>query len=360
MKAILLSIAATATALAATVGAESAGGALSDVLERRAMPSPVAAQRLLVGVTRVGERLVAVGPRGHVVVSTDAGVSWQQAEVPVSSDLTAVHFASDRLGWAVGHDGVVLASSDGGMTWTKQLDGRAANDLILADITAKLAANPESTELQALAAEAQRSQEQGPDKPFLDVWFENEMHGYVVGAYNLLLETTDGGRTWESWFDRAENPRLMNLYSIRPAAGGVYIAGEGGTVLKLDPVARRFVSVSVDYGGSLFGVVDAGDAVLVFGLRGNAFRSADGGSTWTRIDTRLPATIVSAARQDHGEIVLADQGGRIAISHDGARTFDLIPRKRSLPLTAIAYAGADRLAATGPFGVIVVAPDAPE
>jgi photosystem II stability/assembly factor-like uncharacterized protein len=351
MKRILLSAAAAATLFAAAL--------LADPLERPAMQSPIAAQRLLLAVTRVGERMVAVGPRGHVVVSTDAGTNWKQAEVPVSSDLTAVHFVSDKLGWIVGHDGVVLASSDGGLTWAKQLDGRAVNELILADVKAKLAVDPQSPELLALVAEAERYSEQGPDKPFLDVWFENETHGFVVGAYNLLLETTDGGQTWASWFDRAENPRFMNLYSIRPAAGGLYIAGEGGTVLKLDPVARRFVSVSVDYGGSLFGIADAGDAVLVFGLRGNAFRSADGGATWTRIDTRLPATIVSATRMDHGEIVLADQGGRIAVSHDGAMSFDLIPRKRSLPLTSIAYAGAERLAATGPFGVMVVAPDAP-
>jgi len=359
MNRTLLSAVAVAAVCVASTHAEPAGSAVTDVLERPAMPSPIAAKRLLVAVTRVEERLVAVGPRGHIVVSTDAGESWQQAQVPVSSDLTAVHFPSAKLGWAVGHDGVVLASNDGGMTWSKQLDGRTVNELILADVKAKLAANPESLELQALVAEAERSREQGPDKPLLDVWFENERHGYVVGAYGLLLETTDGGQTWESWFDRAENPRFMNLYAIRPAAGGVYIVGEGGTVLKLDPVARRFASVSVDYGGSLFGVADAGEAVLVFGLRGNAFRSSDGGASWNRVDTRLPATIVSAARQDHGEIVLADQGGRIAISHDGALTFDLVPRRRTLPLTSIAYAGADRLAATGPFGVTVVAPDAP-
>ena len=214
-----LSAVAVATVCVASTHAEPAGGASTDVLDRPAMPSPIAAKRLLVAVTRVEERLVAVGPRGHIVVSTDAGDSWQQAQVPVSSDLTAVHFSSDKLGWAVGHDGVVLASNDGGMTWTKQLDGRAVNELILADVKAKLAASPESIELQALVAEAERSREQGPDKPFLDVWFENEMHGYVVGAYGLLLETTDGGQTWESWFDRAENPRFMNLYAIRPDGG---------------------------------------------------------------------------------------------------------------------------------------------
>ena len=210
----------------------------SDVLERPAMQSPMAAKKLLIEVVRAGERLVAVGPRGHIVVSTDAGATWQQAQVPVSSDLTAVYFSSEKHGWAVGHDGVVLASTDGGMTWTKQLDGRVVNDLVLADLQAKLTANPASAELQALVAEAERYKAQGPDKPFLDVWFENDTHGFVVGAYGLLLETSDGGQTWQSWFDRAENPRFMNLYSIKPAAGALYVSGEGGTVLKLDPVAR--------------------------------------------------------------------------------------------------------------------------
>jgi photosystem II stability/assembly factor-like uncharacterized protein len=359
-KSLLSAVTATVAVVGALIAhAQPADTGLLDALERPAMQSPVAAKRLLVSVTRVDERLVAVGPRGHIVVSTDAGASWQQAQVPVSSDLTAVYFVSDKIGWAVGHDGVVLASDDGGMTWTRQLDGRTANELILSGVRARLDADPQSVELQALVAEAERYKEQGADKPFLDVWFENETHGFVVGAYNLLFETSDGGRTWQSWFDRAENPRFMNLYAIRPAAGGLFIAGESGTVLKLDPVARRFESVSVDYRGSLFGVVGAGDAVLVFGLRGSAFRSADSGATWTRVDARLPATIVGAARQDHGEVVLADQSGRIAISHDGALTFDLVPRQRTVPLTSIAYAGADRLAATGPFGVMVVAPDAP-
>lgn len=332
---------------------------LVDVLERPAMQSPMAAKKLLIEVVRAGERLVAVGPRGHIVVSTDAGATWQQAQVPVSSDLTAVYFSSEKHGWAVGHDGVVLASTDGGMTWTKQLDGRVVNDLVLADLQAKLTANPASAELQALVAEAERYKAQGPDKPFLGVWFENDTHGFVVGAYGLLLETSDGGQTWQSWFDRAENPRFMNLYSIKPAAGALYVSGEGGTVLKLDPVAARFVAVPVDYAGSLFGIADAGDAVLVFGLRGNTFRSTDGGTGWSKVDSRLAATVVSGTRNADGEVILADQGGRIAVSHDGGATFDLIPRQRTLPLTSIADAGEGRLAATGPFGAMVVGPDAP-
>jgi photosystem II stability/assembly factor-like uncharacterized protein len=151
----------------------------------------------------------------------------------------------------------------------------------------------------------------------------------------------------------------MNLYSIRPAAGALYIAGEGGTVLKLDPAAQRFVAAPVDYTGSMFGVADAGDAVLVYGLRGNAFRSADAGASWTKLDTMLPASIIGSASIGHMAIVLADQGGRLALSNDGGVTFSLLPTQRTVPLTSIADAGAGRLAVTGPFGVMVVAPDAP-
>jgi photosystem II stability/assembly factor-like uncharacterized protein len=356
LAAAILVAAMAACAQAADVASDVAS---KDVLDRPAIQSPIAAKKLLLAVTRAGDRLVAVGPRGHIVYSTDAGASWQQAQVPVSSDLTAVHFPSPKLGWAVGHDGVVLATTDGGATWAKQLDGRAVNDLILADVQAKLAAQPDSADLQALLAEAERSKEQGPDKPFLDVWFENDTTGYVAGAYNLLLKTTDAGKTWQSWFDRTENPRFMSFYAIRPAAGALYLAGEAGTVQRLDPATERFLPVPVDYAGSMFGIADAGSAVIVYGLRGNAFRSTDGGATWTKVDTMLPASIIGSAAIGNLAVLLADQGGRIALSNDGGVKFSLLPLQRTVPLTSIADAGGGRLAVTGPFGVMVVAPDAP-
>jgi photosystem II stability/assembly factor-like uncharacterized protein len=107
----------------------------------------------------------------------------------------------------------------------------------------------------------------------------------------------------------------------------------------------------------MFGIADADSAVLVYGLRGNAFRSTDGGATWTKIDTKLPATIVGGTALTPGTVVLADQGGRIALSNDGGVTFELIPLQRNLPLTSITDAGAGRLAVTGPFGATVVGPD---
>jgi len=338
----------------ATIQAIAVQGAnFTDVLDTPTLMSPLAAKSLMQAVTVAGNRIIAVGQRGHIVISSDGGATWKQSPVPVSSDLTAVYFVDDKQGWAVGHDGVILHTSDGGEEWDLQLEGLTANDLLVVAMDRKVTAEHSSEEAKKLLAEAQRYKEQGADKPFLDVWFADSRNGCAVGAYNLIFCTTDGGWTWDSWFDRTENPKFFNLYAIRPAAGSVYIAGEGGLVLKLDQATQRFKAVSPQYNGSLFGVTEAKGAVVVYGLRGNVFRSGDGGAHWTKVDAGLPATVVSATRTPQGTTILADVGGRLAASTDGAQTFTRMTLKNPMPLTAIADLGEGRLALTGPRGVTV-------
>ena len=194
-------------------------GAFVDPLDTPAQVSPLASKTLLQAVARAGTRLVAVGQRGHIVVSTDNGATWTQAKVPVSSDLTAVYFVNERKGWAVGHDGVVLVTADGGDTWTLQLDGPRANERLVEHLQKRVTETPNSAELKQLLDDAKRYKEQGADKPFLDVWFADENTGYVVGAYNLIFRTGDGGKNWQPWFDRTDNPKLLNLYAIRAGGG---------------------------------------------------------------------------------------------------------------------------------------------
>ncbi len=345
-------------ACAASIAAPVAGAAFTDVLDTPARMSPLASRSPLLAVTRVGERVVAVGPRGHVVVSDDRGATWKQAKVPVSSDLVAVYFVDAKQGWAVGHDGVVLHTADAGETWQLQLDGRKANELLVAAMERKATAEPTSEEAKALLAEARRYQEQGPDKPFLDVWFADAANGYIVGAYNLIFRTADGGKSWEPWFDRTDNPKFFNLYGIRPASGELFIAGEGGLVLRLDPAAQRFKAVAVPYTGSFFGLTEAQGAILVFGLRGNVFRSDDRGGTWHKVDAGLSASVVAAARTASNATLLADVGGRIAATDDGGRTFRKLTLKQPVPLAALADTGQGRLALAGPRGVAVTESEA--
>src|SRR4029453_7009044 len=117
----LLTIAVAA--IASVAAAATANSGSRDVLDTPAIKTPLAARALLNGLARARERIIAGGQRGHVLFSDDGGKSWQQAAVPVSSDLVAVSFPNATTGWAVGHDGVVLRSTDAGTSWTRQLDG---------------------------------------------------------------------------------------------------------------------------------------------------------------------------------------------------------------------------------------------
>jgi len=315
-----------------------------DVLDTPAQTSALAAQRILNGAALAGNRVVVIGQRGHVLYSDDQGGTWTQASVPVSADLVAVHFPTATKGWAVGHSGVVLATTDGGKTWVKQLDGRAAAQAML-EYYEKHGADA------ALLGEAKRFADEGPDKPFLDVWFDDEKVGYVVGAFNLVFRTDDGGAHWVPWFDRTENPKRYHLYAVRRVGEDLYAAGEQGIVLKLDAKAQRFRAVRTPYDGTYFGITGKPGSVLAFGLRGNVYRSADGGASWQKVDTGIPVGLTGGAVTPDGRIVLVSQAGHTLVSSDSAATFVHLASEPPFPAAAVAAVGMNTLVVAGPRGV---------
>ena len=69
---------------------------------------PLAEKSLLLDIHKIGEsKLIAVGERGHVLISRD-GNTWQQISVPSVATLTRAFFLNDKLGWIVGHDATIL------------------------------------------------------------------------------------------------------------------------------------------------------------------------------------------------------------------------------------------------------------
>ncbi|UHQ20039.1 YCF48-related protein [Lysobacter sp. KIS68-7] len=322
-----------------------------DVLDQPAATSALASQRLLLATAVAGKRLVAAGARGHIIFSDDLGRSWQQAKVPVSADLTALHFVDAKSGWAVGHEGVVLHTRDGGATWTLQLDGRRANKLVL-DRVQHLPAGTDPTVLEALKSEADRAMSDGPSRPFLDVWFANAREGYVVGAYNLIFHTRDGGESWEPWVDRTENPRFYHLYGIRGGSDGVYVAGELGLMLHLDPATGRFAAVQTPYEGSYFGLLTKPGLVLAYGMRGTAYRSRDGGAHWEQVDTGITASITGSQVLPDGRLLLCSQAGDVLVSDDDGVHFRRVATKQPMPYTGLAVEG-DVLVLSGLRGVRV-------
>jgi photosystem II stability/assembly factor-like uncharacterized protein len=298
-----------AAALCLTVASAHAAPPRPAALDEPALQTPKSLGAAMLAVTRAGSRLIAAGERGIVLISDDGGREWKQAQTPVQVSLTALRFADDRNGWAVGHMGVVLATSDGGLTWRKLLDGVRAAELL----------------------GSQRGIDEGADKPFFDVDASDANHAIVVGAYNLAFETSDGGKSWKPLSPRLPNPKTLHLYGVRVAGGNVYVAGEQGLLMKSTDHGATFAPLASPYKGSFFGLFAARSGTLVaYGLRGNAFRSADEGRSWDKIETGAPASISTAAELSGGALALLTQTGQVLVSRDDARTFTAL----ALPPTA--------------------------
>jgi photosystem II stability/assembly factor-like uncharacterized protein len=338
---------APALALALAVAtAVPAHAAFKDPLDKPAVASPLAVKRQINALAMAGRRVVAVGQRGHILYSDDGGKSWSQAAVPVSVDLNAVVFPSALVGWAVGHSGVVLATRDGGASWTRQLDGRAVGKLLVAYYGGAGPAGVDPAALVQLQQDSQRFADEGPDKPFLDVWFENERSGYIVGSFNLILKTGDGGASWRPLLERTDNPKQLHFNAVRAVGGELYVVGEQGLVLRLDQATQRFRAVPTSYQGSFFGVTGKPGAVLVYGLRGNAYRSADGGANWSKVDTGVTAALTGATVTADGRVLLVSQRGQVlAASADGAGMVEQKQERRVPAAALLELAGGVRIIA---------------
>lgn len=297
---------------------------VADVLETPARQSRHAQQSLQLAVAQAGQRLVAVGERGIVQLSDDQGRSWRQAShVPVSVTLTDVEFVSAEQGWAVGHSGVLLGSTDGGENWSLLMDGNQAAQIVLQGAQQQLAMGAEGAERAVRSAEYLVAD--GPDKPFLDVAFASPSRGYLIGAYGLALETRDGGQSWQSLVERIPNPRGNHLYQMQIRGQEVVIAGEQGVLFRSQDGGQSFSQLSVPYAGTFFGALGLqGDGLLVYGLQGNVWRSADGGSSWQQVDVGQGASLAAGLRLSDGTLLLADESGRLLHGRQDASRFSAL------------------------------------
>lgn len=293
---------------------------------------PLASTSLLLDLAQAGDRLVAVGERGHVLLSDDRGATWRQAKsVPTRTMLTAVYFADAEYGWAVGHDETVLNTLDGGETWTRS----------------------------HFAPESQQ--------PLLDLWFANRISGIAVGAYGAYLTTNDGGRHWASTkfspprkaaSSEDEPPPDYHLNRIVGVGNRLYIAAEGGQLYRSDDRGANWRALPSPYEGSFFGLVPIrGDGLLAFGLRGHLFRSADAGETWTALETHTTAMLTDGVAINDLRVVIGGLTGVLLVSGDAGETFRLTQQEDRRGVSALLPGQAGTVVVAGEGGVGVIRVD---
>lgn len=268
-------------------------------VDRPAIMSAKASRSLMTDIAYAGKRLVAVGERGHILYSDDAGNSWMQAKVPVSAMLTGLSFPNAQEGWAVGHNGVILYSSDAGTTWRLQ-----RSDKSIADEKAGF--------------------------PLMDVWFADNVTGFAVGAYGYFLKTTDGGSSWIDVSEAIANPDGAHLNAVMglPGTSTIIVAGERGILFRSLDRGVTWSSLASPFDGSFFGITSVSpNMLLVYGLQGRVFRSADQGDTWQQVPTGVTSGINDAVLLDSGHVIAVGNAGVILNARDSGLNF--IPETRS-------------------------------
>ena len=322
-----------------------------------AVKTKLAVEALLLGVTRAGSRIVAVGEYGDILYSDDDGKSWVQAEhVPTTVTLTAVHFADDKTGWAVGHDTVILKTTDAGQTWVKQWGGGES------------------------------------DNALLTVFFKDANHGWAMGAFNYTVETTDGGAHWverktlmppppappagtapaatvepvdptapkktvkgagpaDPYAAATGDENHLNQMFAGPDAATLFVAAEAGAVYRSLDGGVTWAKILTGYPGSFWGGLTAKDgSIYATGMRGNLWRSTDKGATWVKLDTSGADQSIAAGLQlPDGSFVFVGLGGQVLYSPDGQK-FTLTYRPDRKGLNAV-IEDADTLLVFGEAGI---------
>lgn len=343
--------------LSAAAVAMSLTPVLVDVLDVPATLSPLALRSPVTGIASSGEVAIAVGPRGVVLRSTDSGETWKQIQVPNSADLASVRFTDDNTAWVMGHDGIVLRSTDRGENWTRVLDGRIALGLIDDYYGKQVAAGDERAERVQVEIERAAAQSATPgvlSYPFFDIALNADGEGFLVGAFGLLLHTTDGGASWEPWLERAENPRRMHLYMLNTVGDEVYLSGEQGVMRRLDRASGQFVTIETPYGGSFFGSLASNETLIVYGLRGTALISADRGLEWKPVSLGVDASVVAALPTADGRLVWVSQDGQVRLSDRDGSSVTEINILRAGEVLSAALVAPGRLALGSHQGVRVV------
>lgn len=310
------------------------------LVKRPAMLSAKVTQSLLLDVAVHGSTAVAVGERGHVIVSRDDGNTWVQSPTPVGIMLTAVALPTDNDIWVTGHEALIMHSADGGKTW----DVQYGHPYI----------EPAPDDMEALDNMDQRA-----GQPLLDVWFKDAQKGFAIGAYGFFLQTSDGGKTWEDWSDKMPNEDQWHLNSIVTKDGTrFYIVGEKGVIFRSEDGGENWSALESPYEGSLFGAI-AGpglNEVTVFGLQGNLFRSSDKGTSWQQIKSPTDNTLMSGVFLSGRNVVLVGNSGTILYSRDDGNTFELQQMKDRLSIVGIQSNAEGKLVMVGQGGVRLASP----
>ncbi|MEP7147081.1 MAG: YCF48-related protein [bacterium] len=140
----------------------------------------------------------AAGELGTIIKTSDGGTTWTALTSGTDKDLSEIFFINNTSGFAVGKDGIILATDDGGSIWNSRTSGvnTYLHDIVFSDKATGYAAGLSGIILKTIDGGNKWARcKTGFNASLFCVSFINESTG-VTGGYNIILKTTNGGKTF--------------------------------------------------------------------------------------------------------------------------------------------------------------------
>ncbi|MFC1558519.1 YCF48-related protein, partial [candidate division KSB1 bacterium] len=223
----------------------------------------------------------AVGYEGTILHTTDGGVNWSSQTSGTINYLTSVHFTDVNTGWAFGSSGIILYTIDGGTSWNSQVavNSDVFNSLYFTDSNTGWAVGGIGTILcTADGGMNWTSQNSGTSNALFNVHFTDSNTGWAVGSSGTILHTTDGGVNWSIQTSGTSE----TLLSVRfTDANTGWIVGWSGTILHTTDGGANWNAQNSGTSTYLFGAhfTDSNTGWVV-GYEGTILHTTDGGVNW--------------------------------------------------------------------------------
>lgn len=277
--------------------------------------------------------MVAGGELGTMLYSNDQGKHWLPAKVSNNRQalINQISFAPDGMeGMAVGHEGWILHTTDGGLTW------------------------------QEVAFDEKNGE------PLMGIARLPSGAWIAVGAFGRALRSDAQGKNWAPLvLPAAVEDKHMNRIVGSADGQRWLIVGERGLVLRSTDSGDTWTVVEPFYNGSLYNALALPNGGwLAYGMRGNVFHTAGGDAPWTASEMPVQASFYSHSLRPDGTIVLVGQGSLVATSKDGGAHFTIsrVQGRASLTDVLLAPDGTGWLASDAglqPYSVVAAGAVAP-
>lgn len=192
----------------------------------------------------------------------------------------------DDVVWAVGKDGKIIRSEDGGKTWTQQSTGLSTNFQSIAAWDARNAVIVANAGKGLVTADGGKTwqpitlpvSEVGSGK-VLRVRLDPQGRAWAVSEINVIMRSDDRGKTWER-LTQTEDDVAWNDVAFT-GDGGACVVGEFGRLACSTDDGLTWEPRVTDVEPSLMSIVfrDPQHGLAV-GLSGVVLATDDGGVTW--------------------------------------------------------------------------------